>query len=59
MFVCKSKRLANYLIQNGSNVKMIDCDQKARGFLVFLFENNNLLKTNLKKWEKDKEFYLF
>ena len=58
MFVCKSKRLANYLIENGSPILRIDTDQKSKGFLVFLFEKNELLNKNLKKWEKDKSTYL-
>ena len=58
MFVCKSKRLANYLIENGNPIIRIDTDQKAKGFLVFLFEKNELLNKNLKKWESDKNTYL-
>lgn len=58
MFVCKSKRLANYLIENGNPVIRIDTDQKSKGFLVFLFEKNELLSRNLKKWKVDKETYL-
>ena len=58
MFVCKSKRLANYLIENGCPVVRIDTDQKSNGFLVFLFKKNNLLNVNLKNWETDKERYL-
>lgn len=58
MFVCKSKRLANYLIENGNSVLKIDIDQKAKGFLVFLFEKNELLSKNLEKWRIDKEKYL-
>lgn len=58
MFVCKSKRLANYLIENGNPVIRIDIDQKANGFLVFLFEKNELLNRNLDKWRIDKETYL-
>lgn len=58
MFVCKSKRLANYLIEHGNPVVRIDTDQKAKGFLIFLFEDNKLLNVNLKKWEKDKNTYL-
>ena len=54
MFVCKSKRLANYLIENGNPVIRIDTDQKSKGFLVFLFEKNELLSRNLKKWKVDK-----
>lgn len=58
MFVCKSKRLANYLIDNGSHLKRIDTDQKAKGFLVFLFEKNELLNKNLEKWRIEKDTYL-
>jgi hypothetical protein len=59
MFVCKGKRLANYLIENGSTLKRIDCDQKAKGFLVFLFEEDKTIEENLKQWEVDKSTYLF
>ena len=58
MFVCKSKRLANYLIENGNPVIRIDTDQKSKGFLVFLFIKNELLSKNLDKWRIDKEEYL-
>lgn len=58
MFVCKSKRLANYLISNGSILVRIDTDQKSKGFLVFLFEKNELLNENLEKWRIDKSIYL-
>ena len=58
MFVCKGKRLANYLIENGSPVKKIDTDQKSKGFLVFLFDRNDLLNINLEKWKADCETYL-
>jgi hypothetical protein len=58
MFVCKGKRLANYLIENGSPVIKIDTDQKSKGFLVFLFEKNELLQINLDKWKIDSSTYL-
>ena len=58
LFVCKSKRLANYLIENGNPVKRIDTDQKAKGFLVFLFEKNELLNKNLERWDDVKNTYL-
>lgn len=57
MFVCKGKRLANYLIEHGCPVVSIDNDQKSPGFLVFLFEKNKLLNENLDKWQTDKETY--
>lgn len=58
LFVCKSKRLANYLIENGNPIIRIDTDQKSRGFLVFLFEKTELLNKNLEKWNIDKITYL-
>ena len=58
LFVCKSKRLANYLIENGNPVVRIDTDQKSKGFLVFLFEKTELLNRNLDKWNVDKGTYL-
>lgn len=58
MFVCKGKRLANYLIEHGSPVIRIDTDQQSRGFLVFIFERNELLENNLLSWTNDKETYL-
>ena len=58
MFVCKSKRLANYLIENGNPRIRIDTDQKAKGFPVFLSEKNDLLNRNLEKWRLDKQTYL-
>lgn len=59
MFVCKGKRLANYLLEHGSKLKRIDNDQKSKGFLVFLFERDDSIQTNLKNWETDKKTYLF
>ena len=58
MFVCKSKRLANFLIENGCPVIRIDTDQKSKGFLVFLFKKNNLLYKNLEKWDIENNTYL-
>lgn len=59
MFVCKGKRLANYLLENGSRLIRIDCDQKAKGFLVFLFEQDVSIDRNLEQWKIDKDTYLF
>lgn len=58
MFVCKGKRLANYLIEHGSPVIRIDTDQQSKGYLVFIFEKNELLENNLKSWTEDKNTYL-
>lgn len=58
MFVCKGKRLANYLIEHGSPVVKIDTDQQNKGYLVFIFERNELLENNLQSWTDDKNTYL-
>lgn len=49
MFLCKSKRLANYLIEHGSPVIRIDTDKESKGYLVFLFNRDDLLNKNLLK----------
>lgn len=49
-FVCKSITLANFLINNGSNIIRIDKDNMNKNYLVFIFEKNDLLDDNLKKW---------
>ena len=58
MFCCRGKRLANYLIEHGSKIVRIDCDQINKGFLVFIFEKDESIKKNLKQWEIDKNTYL-
>lgn len=57
-FVCKGKRLANYLIEHGSPVIKIDTDQQNKGFLIFIFERNQTLEDNLQSWTNDKDTYL-
>lgn len=59
LFCCKGKRLANYLLEHNCKLIRIDCDQKSKGFLVFIFENNQCLKDVLILWQKDKCQYLF
>jgi hypothetical protein len=59
VFCCKGKRLANYLIEQGCKIIRIDNDQKSNGFLVFIFEYNDILKYSLEKWELDKFTYMF
>ena len=59
LFCCKGKRLANYLLEHDCRLIRIDCDQKSKGFLVFIFEKNQNLQYALQTWEVDKESYLF
>ena len=58
-FCCKGKRLANYLIEHGSKLIRIDCDQKSKGYLVFIFVKDESIDENLNQWELDKKKYLF
>lgn len=58
MFCCRGKRLANYLIENGSPLKRIDKDKDNNKFLVFFFEKNDKLNENLHNWKEDKATYM-
>lgn len=57
MFCCRGKRLANYLLENGSTIRRIEMDRNNDKFLVFLFENDETLNHNLQKWKTDKNTY--
>lgn len=59
VFCCKGKRLANYLLEHNCKILRIDCDQKAKGFLVFIFVKNQELTNALEYWKKDRTTYLF
>lgn len=59
LFCCKGKRLANYLIKNGSHLIRIDKDKNAKGFLVFIFEKDKTIERNLNNWENEKRKILF
>lgn len=59
VFCCKGKRLANYLLEHDCRLIRIDCDQKSKGFLVFIFEKNENLTNGLNGWKIDKNNYLF
>ncbi len=58
MFCCKGKRLANYLLDHGCKLVRIDMDQKANGFLVFLFLRNKRLDDAMLLWQDDRHTYL-
>lgn len=58
LYVCKGKRQANYFLDCGCKLIRIDCDQQSRGFLVFIFERNEILDNAIKTWKIDKEKYL-
>lgn len=59
LFCCRGKRMANYLLDHQCKLVRIDCDQNAKGYLVFIFIKNKNLIDALKTWQVDKETYLF
>ena len=59
LFCCRGKRMANYLLEHECKLIRIDCDQKSKGFLVFIFEKSQNLIDTLQTWQVDKETYLF
>ena len=40
LFCCRGKRMANYLLDHHCRLVRIDCDQNAKGYLVFIFINS-------------------
>lgn len=48
VFYCKGRRLANFLLSNGSNIIRID---KEEGVFIFVFEYDDSIDANIKKWE--------
>ena len=50
MFVCKSKSLANFLMENGLRCEKIDEDRTNSNFMVFLFKKSNEWDLLMKKW---------
>lgn len=58
IYLCRGKRQANYFIDHGCRIIRIDCDQKSKGFLVFIFEWNEALDCALESWQEDKNTYL-
>ena len=58
LFLCRGKRQANYFLDNGCNLIRIDCDQKAKGYLVFIFEWDDCLNNALASWKVDQNSYL-
>lgn len=58
VFCCKGKRFANYLLDHGCRLIRIDCDQRSKGYLVFIFEKNKNLNDAMQTWKNDKETYL-
>ena len=58
LYVCKGKRQANYLLDKECHLIRIDCDQKSRNYLVFIFEWDDCLDKALDSWKIDGGTYL-
>ncbi len=55
LFVCKSKRLAGYLVSHGCECKKIDKDRTNPNYSVYLFEKTKLWDKIMKDWSKVKD----
>ena len=56
MFYCKGRQLADYLTKNGSRFLEVQTDN---GVIVYVFEFDDSIDINLKKWELDRKKWLF
>lgn len=54
LFVCKSKRLAGFLVSHGCDCVKVDTDKLNPKYSVYLFEKTELWNTVMKEWSKEK-----
>ena len=54
LFVCKSKRLAGFLVSHGCECVKVDTDKLNPKYSVYLFEKMELWNTVMKEWSKEK-----
>ena len=52
LFVCKSKRLAGYLVSHGCECVKVDTDKLNPKYSVYLFEKTELWNAVMKEWSK-------
>ena len=55
-FICKSKKLADYLVSHGS---ILICSYRDNGKNVFEFKYDDTIDENLELWETNKSRCLF
>lgn len=59
LYFCKTKRYANYMIQNGSKILQIQNDKFRPNYLVFVFAWDAVCDANAKRWEEgDRETFI-
>ena len=54
LFVCKSKRLAGFLVSHGCECVKVDTDKLNAKYSVYSFEKTELWNTVMKEWSKEK-----
>lgn len=52
VFVCKSSRLAAFLIRNKCRCFKTDLDNDNQNYLVHLFDKDETLKNAMNKWQE-------
>lgn len=55
-FNCKGKHLALHLMRHGSKLIRIE---RVDGFIVYVFDNDESIESNIEKWKSDKRRCLF
>lgn len=57
-FYCRTRRMANFLLENGATMKTIVTSnfEDKRG-LAFIFEYNDALAELVEKWKTEKDTY--
>ena len=50
MFVCKSIRLANFLLEHNCTIMKIDRDQLNRSFIIFIFKKDDNFMQTMSLW---------
>jgi hypothetical protein len=52
-FVCKSSRLAAFLIKHNCRCFKVDLDSQNENYLIHLFDKDDNLKNTLDKWQEN------
>ena len=57
-FYCRTRRLANFLLENGATMKtIVPSVSDGRHGLAFIFEKNEIIDECMKRWETEKDTY--
>lgn len=57
-FYCRTRRMANFLLENGAVMKTIVVSRSEdKGGLAFIFERNETLEALVERWKTEKDAY--